>query len=448
MKKINRRNFLQVCGAVGAMGVLASCSTDSSTSTASTSTASTSTSSTADVSTGLSDEPVNLIVSTWDYTTTPAQIETIEAFMTKYPNVTVEVIDITSADYTTKLSVMLNGNSELDVYFLKDTDYAPDLSEKGQIEDLVPYVEKDGIDTAAYSGACDSFTLENGVLFAMPYRTDYYVMFYNKDLFDAAGVDYPSNDMTWEEWEALAGDVTSGEGADKVYGAYLHTWNGLVINWAFQSGEHTLMETDCSHLTPYYEMAVRMQDEGVIMDYGTAITGGLHYSSVFYTETAAMVPMATWFIPTLIGAVESGECTCNWGIATIPHPEGVEAGYTVGGPAAISMNAASTKKEWAWEFIKFFSGEEGAVIYASRASIPALSSDAIMEVVASVDGMPEGVEDALVVKNVVLGRPIVEHAAEVNSVQTDVHELIMLGELSVEEGIEEMGIVIAEVLEG
>ena len=39
-----------------------------------------------------------------------------------------------------------------------------------------------------------------------------------------------------------------------------------------------------------------------------------------------MMPMGTWFIANLIQAQNAGEIDFNWGFATIPHPEGVEAG--------------------------------------------------------------------------------------------------------------------------
>ena len=47
------------------------------------------------------------------------------------------------------------------------------------------------------------------------------MLFYNKTLFDAAGVDYPTNDMTWEEYAALAKEMT-GKGNCK-YGCHYHT---------------------------------------------------------------------------------------------------------------------------------------------------------------------------------------------------------------------------------
>ena len=62
----------------------------------------------------------------------------------------------------------------------------------------------------------------------MPFRNDFWVLFYNKDLFDAAGVPYPANDLPMEEYDALARQMTSGEGDAKVYGTHYHTWRSCV----------------------------------------------------------------------------------------------------------------------------------------------------------------------------------------------------------------------------
>ena len=52
--------------------------------------------------------------------------------------------------------------------------------------------------------------------------------------------------MTWDEYEALAKKMTSGEGSEKVYGSHNHTWQALVANWAVQDGKNTLMSEDLS----------------------------------------------------------------------------------------------------------------------------------------------------------------------------------------------------------
>ena len=54
-------------------------------------------------------------------------------------------------------------------------------------------------------------------------------MYYNKDIFDAHNMEYPSNDWTWADFEKMAMELD--DPANDVYGAYLHTWQACFVNW-------------------------------------------------------------------------------------------------------------------------------------------------------------------------------------------------------------------------
>lgn len=404
-------------------------------------------SSEASTSTAAAPESVTLKLATWDNTSNNVVTDAVAAFEAANPNIKVEIIDIPSADYTTKLSVMLNGGSDVDAFYIKDGDTAKSLVEKGQLADLSSYITTDGIDLAAYNGLAENFSFD-GKQYALPARTDFYVMYYNKDIFDAAGVAYPTNDWTWDEFEETAKKLTSGEGANKIYGAAFHTWQACIQNWGVQDGKHTIMDYDTGYdfFKPYYEMALRMQDEGTVQDYGALKTGNIHYSGPFAQGTVGMMPMGTWFMSVMIQKVKDGESNVNWGIATLPHAEGVEAGYTVGSMTPLAINAASDKQDAAWELVKFITGEEGAASYAKNGAIPGRSNaDAIAEI-AEMEGMPADAAEALTVKNISLDRPITDKVGEVNQMLGEEPSLIMLGELSVDEGLAEMAERAAEIV--
>ena len=384
-----------------------------------------------------SGEQVTIKVAHWDSYTEPSTQMLVDGFEAANPNIKVELIDIASGEYSNKLTVMLNGGNDLDVVWVKDPDNTPSIAERGQLEDLTPYIEKDGVDIAAMNGS-DALKLD-GKQVALPVSTGFYVLYYNKDIFDAAGVDYPGNDMTWTEFEELAKKVTSGEGNDKKYGALFHTWQACVQNWAVQDGKHTILDTDYSFMKPYYEMALRMQDEGTVMDYSTLKTGNIHYSSVFMEGQCAMMPMGSWFMSTMIEKTKAGETSVNWGVATLPHPDGVEAGWTVGSTTPMGVSAGSKYKDAAWEFVKYCSGEEGAKIYADCGMIPARMTADTIKALAALDGMPEGLEEALQTKHVAMDRPLEVHSAEVNQMLGEEHSLIMIKELSIDDGLAEMG---------
>ena len=383
-----------------------------------------------------SGEQVTIKVAHWDSYTEPSTQMLVDGFEAANPNIKVELIDIASGEYSNKLTVMLNGGNDLDVVWVKDPDNTPSIAERGQLEDLTPYIEKDGVDIAAMNGS-DALKLD-GKQVALPVSTGFYVLYYN-DIFDAAGVDYPGNDMTWTEFEELAKKVTSGEGNDKKYGALFHTWQACVQNWAVQDGKHTILDTDYSFMKPYYEMALRMQDEGTVMDYSTLKTGNIHYSSVFMEGQCAMMPMGSWFMSTMIEKTKAGETSVNWGVATLPHPDGVEAGWTVGSTTPMGVSAGSKYKDAAWEFVKYCSGEEGAKIYADCGMIPARMNADTIKALAALDGMPEGLEEALQTKHVAMDRPLEVHSAEVNQMLGEEHSLIMIKELSIDDGLAEMG---------
>jgi multiple sugar transport system substrate-binding protein len=378
-----------------------------------------------------------LKVAVWDVTLNAYYGELIKAFEDSQPNIKIEIVDIPSADYTQKLSVMLNGGSNVDAFWIKDGDTTRGFSNRGQLADLSAYVARDNIDLAAFNGLAERFNMD-GKLVALPATTNYYVLFYNKDIFDKAGIPYPSNDMTWTQWEQLAGRLSSGSGAGKIYGAHFHTWQALVQNWAVQDGKHTIVDTDYRFMKPYYEMALRMQNSGVVMDFGSLKAGNIAYANAFMRGNIAMMPMGFWFAVVLRDRINQGEAKINWGVAAIPHPDGVPAGWTVGSVTPIAVNQSSKNRDAAWEFLKFVTGEEGALIYAKNAMFPGRANSRNLADIANVPGMPTGLLDALVVKNIALDRPMVDYVAEVNQMLNEEHSLIMLKEVTVDQGLDNM----------
>ena len=308
------------------------------------------------------DGVTTLTFAVWDYTQNVYLAKAIEAFEAANPDINIEVQDTPAADYITKLNTQLNGGSNVDMFLIKEADKTKTFYDRGQLASLSPYIEAAGIDMTAYNGTDANFTFD-GQIYGMPLRTDQYVLFYNKDIFDAAGVPYPDNDMTWTEFEEIAAQITTGEGANRKYGAYFHSWNACVQNWGVQDGKHTIMSGDYEFFKPYYEMVLRMQDAGTCMSFAQIQASGLSYTDVFSQGLVGMLPMGSWLINTMVQRNLSGESDVNWGVAVIPHAEDVPNGYTVGATTPICINNASKNKDAAWKFVYFICAEEGAAIY-------------------------------------------------------------------------------------
>ena len=388
-----------------------------------------------------------LSVTTWDNSTTPQFQAVIDAYMEKNPGVTINIIDTNADEYNNSLGISLSAaQPDPDVIWVKDMGSMLQMADKKQLMPLDDLIEKDSYDLSVYNGAAEQLQ-NNDTTYALPYRSDWYVLFYNKDLFDAAGVEYPSNDMTWEEYRELAAKMTSGEGSAKVYGSHHHTWEAMVSAWAVQDGKNTVVAKDYEFLRPYYEQALWLQDNGYIQDYATLKTANIHYSSVFKNQQCAMMPMGTYFIATMMQAIADGECDFNWGIATIPHPDDVEAGYTVGSITPIAISAYTDAQDLAWDFVKFAASEEAADILAQNGVFAGIQTEESLNTIASAENFPEGdsSKEALKYINFVFDRPLDPQIEEIRVPLDEVYEMVMIGEYTLDEGIAELNRRVAEI---
>ena len=389
-------------------------------------------------------EPVTLKWAIWDESTTQYWGDIKAAYEAKNPNVTIEMVDLGSQDYMTVLATELSGSgSDFDVVTIKDVPGYATLVQKNAIIPLDDYISKDGIDLKKYAGATDQVVVD-GKLYELPFRNDFWVLFYNKDVFDAAGVDYPTNDMTWDEYDALARKVTDTSFGSQVYGAHYHTWRSTVQLCAVLDGKHTILDGNYDFMKPYYEMVLNEEKDGVCRKYTDLKTEGLHYSAAFSGGDVAMLNMGSWFIATMMTNLASGEydsSLCgNWGIVKYPHAEGVEPGSTLGTITGLSVTTACDTPDAAWDFVKWVSGEEGAAVMASSGNFPAIMTDEVKTAITNLEGFPtdDASKEALNVSNLYLEVPYGENVSEINSILDSYHGSIMTGEMSIDDGIAAM----------
>lgn len=391
-----------------------------------------------------SGDAVTLKWAIWDKESTPYWQALVDAYKSVAPNVTIEMVDLGSTDYMTVLATELSGEgSDFDVVTIKDVPGYATLVQKNAILSLDDYISADGVDLSKYAGTTDQVTV-NGSLYELPFRNDFWVLFYNKDLFDDKGVAYPTNDMTFDEYDALAREMTDTSFGSQIYGAHYHTWRSAVQLFSVLDGKHTILDGDYEFMKPYYEMVLNQEKDGVCRKYTDLKAEGLHYSAAFSGGDVAMLNMGSWYIATLIASLESGEYDAdlcgNWGIVKYPHAEGVEAGSTLGTITGLSVTAASDTPDEAWNFIKWVSGEEGAAVMAKTGNFPAIMTDEAMSLITGLEGFPtdDASKEALNVSNLYLEVPYAENVSEINSALDSYHGSIMSGEMTIDEGIAAM----------
>ncbi len=160
--------------------------------------------------------------------------ERADLYEASHPGVKIE-INYMPSDHIQKLNTMFAGGTAPDIVVLAEDVHS--FSSKGLLLPLDDYVEQAGIDVTARVGqtAVDTYSYD-GKLYGIADRGGSMVLFYNKDMFDAAGVAYPTSDWTWEDMLAASKAMTGGSGEDETWGFGSETWWPYWMNWIYQAG--------------------------------------------------------------------------------------------------------------------------------------------------------------------------------------------------------------------
>lgn len=145
--------------------------------------------------------------------------QVVGLFNEEYPNVTVVRNFNSWGDYWTSRNTEAAGKSLPDVVMM-DAGYLGEYASKGLLTDLTPYRENllplEGVnDQVLGSGTVDD------ELVGVPLGTNAWSMMYNKDVLDALGIDYPTDGMTWDDFDDFVLEVNEAGGSvdPRVYGA-------------------------------------------------------------------------------------------------------------------------------------------------------------------------------------------------------------------------------------
>ena len=135
----------------------------------------------------------------------------------KYPEITLEVMAIPNDGYDTKVQTMIASGDAPDIIQVGEASNS--YASKGVLEDLTKLSEAAGLDLAKRFGTATSTYTWQNTLYAMPDRGGAMIVYYNKDMFDKAGVSYPTKEWTWKDLLEAAQKLTiTKDGVVEQYG--------------------------------------------------------------------------------------------------------------------------------------------------------------------------------------------------------------------------------------
>lgn len=153
-----------------------------------------------------------------------ATVDALEIYKEINPSVEVKTEYSGWDGYFDKLTTQLSANTGPDVVQMSYTNVAEYVA-KNQLQPLDDYIADGTIDVSNLSEATLDMYRIDGKLYAIPTGVSTSLLFYNKEYFDLAGVSYPTEDWTWNDYMEAARQLTmdtDGDGQVDVWGtAYM-----------------------------------------------------------------------------------------------------------------------------------------------------------------------------------------------------------------------------------
>ncbi|HZM76067.1 MAG TPA: extracellular solute-binding protein [Candidatus Limnocylindrales bacterium] len=391
-------------------------------------------------------ENVTITLAGWSLSTTPEFKTLAEGFKALHPNVTVQIKEYDAAQYDTLMTADLSAGTAPDIITQKTFKNYYAYATGGALLDISDVAKK----LPSTMSAKSAYTVE-GKTYGVPYRQDSWVLYYDKDLFDKAGVKYPDGAWTWDDYAKTAKDLTAGLKASgsSAVGTYQHLWQSTVQGFALaQSKGADLTKPDYSWLKPYYTRVLDLQTAGAQPTFGTASTAKLTYQAQFGKQSAAMLPMGTWYVATLLAQQKSGDANkFNWGIAPAPQLDKSTAGtsntpVTFGDPTGMSINGAikdGAKVTVAKAFLEYASGPDGAKALAGIGITPADTSAAVAQAYFSLAGVPtdELSKFAWTKHETKLENPVGKYTVGVQNLLNILHSAVLSNSKTIDDAITE-----------
>jgi multiple sugar transport system substrate-binding protein len=296
--------------------------------------------------------------------------ELIAAYTTARPDVAIEPQPLPAQDYAQQLLAKLESDAP-DLFVGADSQAAALINRKAVL-DLQPLlVSEPALKLDDFHPAALAAWRRGDNLYGLPADVTPQVLFYNKNLFDAAGVSYPTAGWTWDDWLASAQKLTVRSG-DQVsrYGTALSQWSAMV--WG-NGGE--LVDSAGSRLlldSPEAAQGVQFAADMVNVHKVAPPpkdAGGPDPVQLFQEQKVAMLPGASG----MASALAAANLPFEWAIAPLP------AGRVPASPlsvAGLAISSRSQNQQAALGFAAWAVGPAGQAIKANLLpfAAPALRS--------------------------------------------------------------------------
>lgn len=308
------------------------------------------------------DNRVHITYSYWGTPDESASTQAVlDTFNASQDRIFVELMCIPNEQYTTKLQTMAVAGEMPDCGIMNENGVLA-FANAGLLADVSDMY--DGRDSQPLD--CVTFKNEGVTPVAYSGCTEILMMFYNKDMFDAAGLDYPPSKIedawSWEEFVEVAKQLTIDKNGNKPadegfdpenivqYGCVVDNWTWQLEVWALSNGGRWFSEDGKESLinSPEAMESIQKVADLTLVEHVQPLYLGLADEGIIRSVASGTVAMATG------GAWNMGTCMSssdiNFGIGVLPYMK-EKVTLATSGPQVVfsqSKNPAEAKEFIAW----------------------------------------------------------------------------------------------------
>jgi multiple sugar transport system substrate-binding protein len=312
---------------------------------------------------GSSSSSKDLVLTIWggsiDKTTMQERLDLAKK---KYPNINVKLQYI-AKDYDTKIQTMFAGGTAPDILEMAENINA--YSSRGQLANLSPYFPEAKATFGQSNVTAYSY---KGKMYGAPDRSAPAVVYYNKDIFDAAGVEYPNENWNWDTFLANAKKLVKRDGNKTETWAYCEgDWWAWYMTWMYQNGGRVINSSGKPVINSKADVEAMQFYQDLMYKYKVAPTPADLTDSgadpLFAQGKLAMEVTGFWNVAALKNA------KFHWGIAQMWH--GKDRAVPMFSNA-LAISSQSKHKDDAVKIVKFLTSKEGQKPIAENAlDVPA-----------------------------------------------------------------------------
>ncbi|MBI3971654.1 MAG: sugar ABC transporter substrate-binding protein [Chloroflexi bacterium] len=311
----------------------------------------------------------------------------MEAFQKKFgPALTVELLTLDT--YDQKVQVMLASDTPPDTFSSGAVNVATQAT-NGTAKDLTPFIKRDKVDLSDFYPALIKAWTWQGKHIAFNDTWDTTVMFYNRDLFNRAGLKVPDASFTYDQWVETARKMTNPNNANEerpTWGGAILTHTPVVFNliWSWGGEVFSPDGKRCLLNTPEAAAAVQWladiwNKHQVAPPPSYTSQPGQNWPQLMVAGRVGMGMDANGLSTarTLMQATD-----LNWSVVAIPKGPKGRQNWMFASTTVMAGQAKNPEGAWAW--LRYFTSPEGYDVrggtetarstHSSRANSPRLAT--------------------------------------------------------------------------